>query len=338
MKSFGMMSLVFNIEKRRWVLLDCHHCGTPNAPDALYCVHDGFPLHHPEPNGYVKVGSQSCGTCGANITNDAAGYCAECGSSLEKYASSSPHSSQHTYFDLKLVQKTLPGLLLSIVILLGMGQIFLIFLKENEQFGLFWNILMPISQQIVDSLNVLDMTLFAHLTSMTMTMEGTDFSQQMTYISSGIIPLLFIAVTALMAGGFLIKWLAPLIEEWKAAVFVAVGYAVFLGVIAPLAGIATVENGDARTSIGFHMVSAVLNGLFIGFIFSYAGMVLRKGALIKKMRVLAYQRALYYGTFVFIAGCGLMLLVSTILTIQYEMPPELEEQGNLVEQIGRAHV
>ncbi|SFA87865.1 Double zinc ribbon [Lentibacillus halodurans] len=305
----------------------CSHCGRINAPHALYCVHDGYPLNQQDTNGCLHVGSHPyCNECGVKINHPAARYCVECGRSLEIYVPSATQSVQHTYFDLELVRKTLPGLLLSIGVLLGIGQIFMILLKRIGDSDLFRHFPLPIYQQMTDSLNVLDISLFVHLTSIFMTITNDGFSQQISFLSIGMVYMVFLAAFALMAGGCLIKWLNPLIEEWKGALLVAAGYAAFLGIITPLAGVTNIEANQAQRSFDFNMVSAVINGLFIGFIFSYAGMILRKGALKEKMRLLVHQRALYYGTFVFIKGCGIMLLLSFILTAQYELPEELEEQ------------
>ncbi|WP_176447901.1 zinc ribbon domain-containing protein [Lentibacillus sp. CBA3610] len=304
--------------------LDCNHCGTTNASHALYCVHDGHPLYQQEPHGRLQAQSY-CSACGAIINHNAARYCGKCGSSLDVYESSKTRFSRHTYFDFNLVRSVLPGLFLSIVMLLGLSQIILGAIRDNTEPGDFWNAQLPITPE---SLNVLNMTLFANLTSLSISMENDQFSQQIIYISAGMSYILIFAVLSLIAGGFLIKWLHPLIDEWKAAIFVAVGYAMLLVIISPLSGAENIDQGNNQVSFAFNTFSALVNGLFIGFMFSYASMVLRKGRLKEKMRVFVYQRALYYGVFVFLAGYGVMLVISSFLTAQYEPPAEWGEMGD----------
>lgn len=311
--------------------MDCNYCGTTNAPYALYCVHDGYPLYQPEETCCLQIGSRAdCSTCGATIDHHASIYCAECGNSLEVHEPSEIDPAQHTYFNFNLVKSILPGLLLSIVILLGFSHVILGTIKDNTEPGDFWNAQLPITGLAPESLNVPTITLFANMTGLSMTMENEHFLQQISYVSSGMTYIVLFAVLSLIAGGFLIKWLHPLIDEWKAAIFVAIGYALFLGVISPLSGTPEIDQGDQELAFAFNTVSAVINGLMIGFVFSYAGMVLRKGHLKEKMHVFVYQKGLYYGVFVFLVGYSVMLVISSFLTAQYETPVEWEGQGSPV--------
>lgn len=295
----------------------CSECGTKNDPYALYCVQDGYPLQQPQLVGGLHIQNDLfCGECGVQ-RHHSDRYCTECGSSFDTYDSSKWVSEfEHTYFNADLGKKVLPGFILSAAVLFLLNQIFSLYVKSGA--GQLNGLLFGLGLPNAEKLSILDYVLFSNLTTISMNIDQEEFSNQVTYLSSGMIYPILLAVISLVAGGFLIKYLYPRIEEWKAAVVFAGGYGLFLGALSLAGGMDMVEDGMARYSFHFSTGSALVNGIIIGFFFSYAGMALKRGVLAQKIYVFAYQRALYYATYTFIAGYGILLLITAFLNTQYE--------------------
>ncbi|SDQ24649.1 zinc ribbon domain-containing protein [Virgibacillus salinus] len=293
----------------------CSECGTKNDPHALYCVEDGYPLQT-QVSRSLRVNINSyCGLCGT-ANNHIARYCAECGSSFETYKESKHYSRSHTYFDIDLGKKVLPGFLLSI------GILFLIIIimasvKGSGLIDLFMKVFIPLNEEVLDKLSILDFALITNLSSFLIGIGDAEFSQQLAFSSTGLVYLALIPAISLIAGGLYSKYRNPIIEEWKAAVFFAIGYGGLLGTISIITGDKTLESEFYIFNIDYYFISALINGLFIGFFFSYVGMLIFKGPLKEKLQLISYQRALYYSSLAFVGVIIIAVIISVFQFTQY---------------------
>ncbi|MBP1948003.1 zinc ribbon domain-containing protein [Virgibacillus litoralis] len=293
----------------------CSECGTNNDPHALYCVEDGYPLQtHFSRSLRVDINSY-CGLCGTE-NNSKTGYCTECGSSFESYEGLKHYSKSHTYFDIDLGKKVLPGFLLSIGILFLLNIIIDSF-KGSSLIDLFMKIIIPFNEEILDQLSVLDFALLINFTSFSTEVGDAEFSQQLIFSSAGLAYLGIIAAIPLIAGGLFLKYRNPAIDEWKAAVLFAIGYGGLLGVISLITGNKTIGSEFYNLTIDFHFISAVINGVCIGFFFSYLGMVIIKGQLKEKSHYIPYQRAMHYSSLAFVGVIVTVVILSLFQFNQY---------------------
>ncbi len=297
----------------------CRECGKKNDPHASYCRYDGYPLKAEQGGRLWPAESMSCMECGAEKSDPAARYCTACGSSFDTYEIADPASV--TPFNAELGRKVLPGFLLSAGLLFVISQLIVLFVGKIERPSGYLQLQLPVDQPVIESLNFLDFSLFANLTSITLTLGNDDFTQHISYVSSGLAFMAVVAVLALVPGGFLVKRLNPGITAWRAPLFCN-RYGALLGILSLLAGVDNVSgHGHYQTSIDFCMWSAVINGVFLGFAGSYAGMGLRSDRHMPESRSIN-DRAICFGIFTVMAGYVLMVLVSVILNAQYE--PQLE--------------
>ncbi|WP_164668064.1 zinc ribbon domain-containing protein [Virgibacillus doumboii] len=306
----------------------CNECGTENDDHAIYCVEDGYPLQQPSLAGSLQIRNEKfCGKC-MTERKFADRYCMECGNSFDTYDSAKQaYEIEHTYFNKALGMKVLPGFILSIAVLFILNQIFASLMKAGT--GQFNGIFLGLNFPNHEKITTLDYVLFSNLISTTTTMKAEEFSNQVSYLSSGMIFPVLMVILALAAGGFLIKYLHPQIEAWKAAAVFAGAYALVLGALSFGGGAEYMENitrDTVRHTFQFSTTSAIINGIILGFFFSYAGMALKRGVLTKKLYVFAYQRALYFGTYAFIAVYGVLLLITAFLHAQYEPETQMNVQ------------
>ncbi|MGP4105599.1 hypothetical protein [Virgibacillus sp. L01] len=293
----------------------CSECGTKNNTHALYCVEDGNPLQIHDVSGNLLIDQTSyCRSCGTR-NNHIARYCTACGNSFDTYKTSQYHKS-HTYFDADLGKKVLPGFLLAVGILFLLNIIIDAF-KGSSLINLFMKIIIPFNEEVLDQLSVLDFALLTNLTSFIAGVGDAEFSQQLAFSSAGLAYLGIIAAIPLIAGGLFLKYRNPAIDEWKAAVIFAIGYGGLLGVISLIAGNKTIGSEFYNLKIDFHSVSAVINGLFIGFFFSYLGMVIVKGPIKERVHYLAYHRALHYSSLAFVGVIVTVVILSIFQFNQY---------------------
>ncbi|MFB4167808.1 hypothetical protein [Virgibacillus sp. JSM 102003] len=293
----------------------CSECGTKNDTYALYCVEDGYPLQTLDVSGNLLVDQTSyCRSCGTS-NSDLARYCTECGNSFDTYEIANHHKS-HTNFDKDLGKKVLPGFLLSIGILFLLN-IVLESLKGSSLSDLFMKIIIPFNEEVLDQLSVLDFALLTNLTSFSTEIGDAEFSQQLAFSSAGLAYLGIIAAVPLIAGGLFLKFRNPAINEWKAAVFFAIGYGSLLGAISLITGNKTIVSEFYTITLDFHFISAVINGLFMGFFFSYLGMVMIRGPLKEKAHYIPYQWPLYYSSLAFVGVIVTVVVLSVFQFSQY---------------------
>ncbi len=306
----------------------CSECGTKNETHAIYCVEDGYPLQTHDVIGGLLVNQTSyCGSCGTRNSH-VARYCTACGNSFDTYETSHYYKSD-TYFDKELGKKVLPGFLLSIGILFLLNFIIDLF-KGSSLIDLFMKIIIPFNEEVLDQLSVLDFALLTNLTSFSTGIGDAEFSQQLVFSSAGLAYLGIIAAVPLIAGGIFLKYRNPTIDEWKAAVFFALGYGGLLGIISLITGDKTVVSEFYNLTIDFHFVSAVMNGLFIGFFFSYLGMVIIKGPLKEKTHYIPYQRALHYSSLAFV---GVIITVVILGVFQFSQYTSVISEKRMFEDV-----
>ncbi len=294
----------------------CSACGAKNDSDALYCSQDGYPLQKVIPSGRLQPDlSTFCSVCGNEKTYHAARYCSICGQSFDIYETVTP---QETTFNWQLVKKVLPGWLLSVGLLFLVSQFVFFYVYKLKQIGGYLQLQLPIDQVVRESLNFLDFSLFANLTGVSLLLENEDFAQRISYFSTGLAFMAVIAVIALVPGGYLIKRLHPKVKAWKAAIIFCFGYAALLAVITQFSGVHDVSSTiHYQTSLSFHLLSAIINGLFLGFVFSYAGMGLWEKRH-TRVRLSEGERGIRYGIFTVAAAYVLMLFVTIFLNAQYD--------------------
>ncbi|RYG74373.1 zinc ribbon domain-containing protein [Lentibacillus lipolyticus] len=298
----------------------CKECGTKNDLHAFYCRHDGYPLDEViQPGQQWPSQDTSCMQCGTEKKDAGAMYCTVCGSSFDIYETAA--STSDTSFNAELGKKVLPGFLLSTALLFVICQFIVIYVGSMERPGSYLQLQLPVDEAVIEMLSFLDYSLFANLTSITLTLGNDDFTQHISYFSSGLAFMAVIAMLALLPGGFLIKRLHPDITAWKAALVFAAGYAILLAVLSLLAGVDDVRgHAHYQTSFDFHVWSSVINGLFLGFIGSFAGMGLRPNRCVRNDSTVG--QTVRYGIFTVMIGYVFMLVISIVLNAQYE--PHLE--------------
>ncbi|GAA0446740.1 hypothetical protein GCM10008983_25790 [Lentibacillus halophilus] len=303
----------------------CKKCGKTYNSYQLYCPQDGYPLQTTGDADKVQSRkSKRCPECRTNSGHEAAMYCTTCGRSLDTYerAGSAPQTS----FNPTLGRKVLPGLLVSTGLLFVISQFIVFYVYRVTQSVGYLQVQLPVDRPVLESLNFLDVSMFANLTGISLILENDDFMQHISYFSTGLGFMAVIAVIALVTGGYVIKHWHHEVTAWKAAVVFAVGYAALLGVISQSSGISHVTgNSHYETSLTFYSTNALINGVILGFIFSYAGMGLWEMRH-RKPRLSDGERGIRYGIFTAMAAYVLMLLVTALLHTQYN--PQLETDGS----------
>ncbi|MFD1039938.1 zinc ribbon domain-containing protein [Virgibacillus byunsanensis] len=333
--------------------LYCSHCGTKNEDDAQYCIADGYSLSKPAKYGTLVSGYQPyCSSCGTKHSNLAL-YCMECGASIDTY---SPIIEEETtfesndykqFFDINLLKKVAPGVLLSTGLLFLMSILFTSFIKENYLFRVMRDMIPGMSypgmsgQEVIETVqqfNIIEFLLFSSFTNITFGV--TDSAMQMgggydSRILTSIIIFGSVPVVSLLAGGYFIKKRNPELVQhgaWKIAAFFAICYGLILGVLTFLTGVSitpdlTSDGGNVTVdqeitmTMRYSFISAVVNGIFFGFIFSYLGIImgknnLRSPKLEKPLNSLT--TSLNYSFFAYSIGYVVLLLFSYIYVSQLQ--------------------
>ena len=264
----------------------CNNCGYKNPDQANYCLEDGYPLKKVTANiTFTKEQTEYCANCGQK-NEKYASYCSNCGTFLlikEKPQQQKviPSLSVPKQVSLPKIKTTgfidtifanfkqgLIGAIISIVILAGLSIIIQAVASEKVDELLYYEI------GLRSPIDFTEIMLFSNLVNLKLSVYN-----EIYLVKYGLYIILLIPFISLFFGGFISAKRKPEMsvkDRITGAVSLGVIYALILLIIKMFTGVS--ESAFLEFTFNFSTSGTLINGFFLGTLFSLFGFLLPMGS------------------------------------------------------------